>query len=59
MLQIPQIDDAYIALPLESFSDYYWCEFCKFDEEFYEIVGGPEWRNNPYVFTSNMSFELM
>jgi hypothetical protein len=28
-------------------------------EETYEMLGGPDWRNNPYVFTSNMPMELM
>jgi hypothetical protein len=28
-------------------------------EEFYEMLGGEDWKTNPYVFTSNMPLELM
>jgi acetyl esterase/lipase len=28
-------------------------------EGMYEMLGGEDWRNNPYVFTSNMPLEIM
>lgn len=58
-LQVPQIDDAYLTLPQDAFTETDWLMFGRNGEEFYEMLGGEDWESNPYVFTSNMPLELM
>jgi acetyl esterase/lipase len=58
-LQVPQIDDVYLTEPRENFTDLEWNSFGAITGEFYQMLGGPEWESNPYVFTSNMPRETM
>lgn len=54
------IDDAFAVLPREAFSDVEWNTWGNNAHNVHEMIGGgSDWEYNPYVFTSNMSPELM
>ena len=42
-LQVPQIDDAYLTLPQDAFTEADWLMFGRNGEEFYEMLGGENW----------------
>lgn len=49
----------YITQPRENFSEIEWRSFGVIIGDMYPMLGGDDWENNRYVFTTNMPRETM